>query len=315
MRSQVVVGIFEMLAVTAIWGSVPVIFKLSGLPSPVFVFFRVAITAVLLAATLRRFACGGLTAVLSGVFLALNWIFLFYATALMPVSTAVMIYYAGPIMASVYMHFLGEKMQRPKLLALLISFTGVALLVGFASYVTPLGVLFAVLSATFYAALIVASKLSAIRMAPIHLVLCQTSVATFFTAPFLALYKFEATPSALVAVFIAATVNTLLALFLWYDALRRITVQLASALSYLDPVYASIFAFLFLGQTSSQWTAVGGALVILGGIMSIYAETRADKPGIKARLLEDVHVYLFQHPHVYDAVRPSFHKVDVNPHV
>jgi hypothetical protein len=42
-----------MLTVTAIWGSVPVIFKLSGLPSPVFVFFRVAITAVLLAAALR----------------------------------------------------------------------------------------------------------------------------------------------------------------------------------------------------------------------------------------------------------------------
>ena len=277
MRSQVVVGIFEMLAVTAIWGSVPVIFKLSGLPSPVFVFFRVAITAVLLAVALRRFACGGLTAVLSGVFLALNWIFLFYATALMPVSTAVMIYYAGPIMASAYMHFLGEKMQRPKLVALLISFVGVTLLVGFAGYVTPLGVLFAVLSAAFYAALIVTSKLSTIRMVPIRLVLCQTSVATFFTVPFLALYEFEATPSALAAAFTAATVNTLLALFLWYDALRRITVQLASALSYLDPVYASVFAFLFLGQAPSQWTAVGGTLVILGGIVSIYAETQANK--------------------------------------
>jgi drug/metabolite transporter (DMT)-like permease len=277
MRSQVVVGIFEMLAVTAIWGSVPVIFKLSGLPSPVFVFFRVAITAVLLAVALRRFACGGLTAVLSGVFLALNWIFLFYATALMPVSTAVMIYYAGPIMASVYMHFLGEKMQKPKFLALLISFTGVALLVGYASYVTPLGLLFAVLSAAFYAALIVTSKLSTSRTAPIYLVLCQTSVATLFTAPFLAMYRFEATPSALAAAFTAATVNTLLALFLWYDALRRITVQLASALSYLDPVYASVFAFLFLGQVPTQWTAVGGALVILGGIMSIYAETQANK--------------------------------------
>jgi drug/metabolite transporter (DMT)-like permease len=224
MRSQAAVGIFEMLTVTAIWGSVPVIFKLSGLPSPVFVFFRVAITAVLLAAALRRFACGGLTAVLSGVFLALNWIFLFYATALMPVSTAVMIYYAGPIMASVYMHFLGEKMQKPKFLALLISFTGVALLVGYASYVTPLGLLFAVLSAAFYVALIVTSKLSTSRTAPIYLVLCQTSVATLFIAPFLAMYRFEATPSALAAAFTAATVNTLLALFLWYDALRRITV-------------------------------------------------------------------------------------------
>jgi hypothetical protein len=107
---------------------------------------------------------------------------------------------------------------------LLISFTGVALLVGYASYVTPLGLLFAVLSAAFYAALIVTSKLSAIRMAPIYLILCQTSVVTFFTAPFLAMYRFEATPSALAAAFTAATVNTLLALFLWYDALRRITV-------------------------------------------------------------------------------------------
>jgi drug/metabolite transporter (DMT)-like permease len=266
-----------MLAVTAIWGSVPIIFELSGLPSPVFVFFRVAITAVLLAVALRGFACGSVTAILSGVFLALNWIFLFHATTLMPVSTAVMIYYAGPIIASVYMHFLGEKMQTLKLLALLVSFIGVTMLMGFASYTTPLGVLFAALSAAFYAALIVTSKLSASRMAPIHLVLCQTSVATFFTAPFLALYRFEATPSALVAAFTAAVLNTLLALFLWYDALRRITVQLASALSYLDPVYASTFAFLFLGQTPSQWTAAGGALVILGGVISIYAETRANK--------------------------------------
>jgi len=91
------------------------------------------------------------------------------------------------------------------------------------------------------------------------------SVATFFTAHFLAMYRFEATPSALIAAFTAATVNTLLALFLWYDALRRITVRLASALSYLDPVYASVFAFLFLGQAPTQWIAVGGALVIFRG--------------------------------------------------
>ncbi|CCC82415.1 DMT family transporter [Thermoproteus tenax] len=282
-------GILEMVVTTAIWGSVSILSIYSGLPSPVFVFFRVFFTALSLLLLLRNVKVQLLRDRLiaaSGVFLALNWIFLFYSVAMLPVSIAVMIYYTGPVFSMFVMHFIGEKLSRVKLLSAAISFAGLSVIIN--PFVTmgsegagaSLGLILAILSGVSYGLLIVFNKLSVGRLAnPLELVLCQTLISTAITFPFLLILHFELNAYSIAIVLVSALVNTLLALFLWYDALRKISVHTASILSYLDPVFATLFAYIFLGQVPAKTTMLGGALIIIGGVMAILEEVAKAKKG------------------------------------
>ena len=80
-----------MVVVTAIWGSISILAILSKLPSPVFVFFRVFISATVLAIAIRSIRLEVFRnryVLLSGLFLALNWILLFYAVAMLQIGRA-----------------------------------------------------------------------------------------------------------------------------------------------------------------------------------------------------------------------------------
>jgi len=269
-------GIVEMIVTTVIWGSIPILALLSDLPSPVFVFFRVFLTSIFLFPIVKKIRPKLLlkiTILLSGLSLALNWIFLFYSIRLVQVSEAILLYYTGPIFATIIMHFLGERINGVKLISILLAFGGIILILDPTEMSLNLGIYVALLSGLFYGILAVTSKLSTKLVSSKELVLYQTIIASALTFPFLFAFKFSFTLYTAIIVLVAALVNTLLALFLWYDALTKISVQLASVLSYLDPVFAIIFAYIFLAQMPSTMTIVGGILIIVGGIISIFAET------------------------------------------
>ncbi|BAB67185.1 DMT family transporter [Sulfurisphaera tokodaii] len=269
-------GIVEMIVTTVIWGSIPILALLSDLPSPVFVFFRVFLTSLFLFPIVKKIRPKLLlkiTILLSGLSLALNWIFLFYSIRLVQVSEAILLYYTGPIFATIIMHFLGERINGVKLISILLAFGGIILILDPTEMSLNLGIYVALLSGLFYGILAVTSKLSTKLVSSKELVLYQTIIASALTFPFLFAFKFSFTLYTAIIVLVAALVNTLLALFLWYDALTKISVQLASVLSYLDPVFAIIFAYIFLAQMPSTMTIVGGILIIVGGIISIFAET------------------------------------------
>lgn len=269
-------GIIEMIVTTAIWGSIPILAILSGLPSPVFVFFRVFLTFLFLLPIIRRFRVKYMVntyVILSGLSLALNWVLLFYSITLIPVSNAILLYYTGPIFAIIIMHFLGERISRAKLVSILMAFTGVLMILDPTGINLNPGIYAALLSGLSYGTLTVTSKLSTRLVNPQELVLYQTVITSVLTLPFLFILKFSLTLHTIIIVLISAVVNTLLALFLWYDALTRISVQLASVLSYLDPVFAIVFAYIFLAQTPTITTIIGGTLIIIGGVVSILDET------------------------------------------
>ncbi len=270
-------GVLEMVVVTAIWGSVSILAIWSGLPSPVFVFFRVFIAFLILLAFLREFDAKSflrISVFLSGIFLALNWIALFYAVLLVPVAEAVMLYYTGPLLAVVIMHFLGERAGLARLGLAAAAFIGAVAVIKPFNISGSAGALIALVSGVLYGLLIVTNKLAVRSLPPIRLVFYQTAIATAATAPFLFTTEFRLTPSGLAAALTAALVNTLLALYLWYDALKKISVHLASVLSYLDPVFATAFAYFLLGQAPSATALLGGTLVITSGVLSALLEAR-----------------------------------------
>ncbi|PVU74194.1 permease [Acidianus hospitalis] len=271
-------GVLEMIITTAIWGSIPILAIFSDLPSPVFVFFRVFITSIFLIPVIRkRVNLRNLInkyVFLSGIFLALNWILLFYAVSIIQVSEAILLYYSGPIFAILIMHFLGERIGINRYISIIIAFTGIFIIINPTTLNISIGALIALASGIFYGLLAVASKMATGIVNSKELVFYQTIISTIITSPFLLILRFNLTLNNIVIVTIAALVNTLLALFLWYDALTKISVQLSSILSYLDPVFAMLFAFIFLHQIPTLISLLGGILIIISGIFSVIIETR-----------------------------------------
>jgi len=267
-----------MIITTAIWGSIPILAIFSDLPSPVFVFFRVFITSIFLIPVIRkRVNLRNLInkyVFLSGIFLALNWILLFYAVSIIQVSEAILLYYSGPIFAILIMHFLGERIGINRYISIIIAFTGIFIIINPTTLNISIGALIALASGIFYGLLAVASKMATGIVNSKELVFYQTIISTIITSPFLLILRFNLTLNNIVIVTIAALVNTLLALFLWYDALTKISVQLSSILSYLDPVFAMLFAFIFLHQIPTLISLLGGILIISSGIFSVIIETR-----------------------------------------
>jgi drug/metabolite transporter (DMT)-like permease len=56
---------------------------------------------------------------------------------------------------------------------------------------------------------------------------------------------------------------------MWTYGMGLIKVQHSSILGYLEPVSAPVYALLLLGQSISVWTVIGGALIVLAGLLVV----------------------------------------------
>jgi drug/metabolite transporter (DMT)-like permease len=267
-------GLIEILSSTVIWGSIPVFAIWSMLPSPVFVFFRVLISFLLLSIILRKNLIkilkklSNFYVILSGILLSLNWVFLFYAVFMIPVSEAIIFYYTGPVIAILFSPFLKEKINNGGLLNIFVSFTGIIIMSLGSLNLNIIGIILALLSGITYGLLSVTSKFSSRYVNSIDLVFLQSVISAIILLPFLFITKFIINYDVIIIIIISGSVQTVLALFLWYDSLKNLNIQIVSILSYLDPVFAIIFALILLGQIPSLYTIIGGLLLIGSGIIT-----------------------------------------------
>ncbi len=265
-------GLVEILSSTVIWGSIPVFAIWADLPSPVFVFFRVLISAFLLGLILRRGLKKSLVNLLnpyvlvSGILLALNWVFLFYAVFMIPVSEAIIFYYTGPVIAILLSPFIKEKISRKGYVNVAIALVGVIIMSVGTLSVNPLGIIIALMSGITYGMLSIFSKFSSRNTDAINLVFLQSIISMIILSPFMFLLPFRFGYRVLVIVIISGAVQTVLALFLWYDSMKYISIQLVSILTYLDPVFAIVFALVLLDQIPGIYTLMGAIMLISSGV-------------------------------------------------
>jgi DME family drug/metabolite transporter len=73
----------------------------------------------------------------------------------------------------------------------------------------------------------------------------------------------------LVAGITLGVICTALAYTMWTTGMGLIKVQHSSILGYLEPVSAPLYALLLLGQGISPWTIVGGALIVVAGLLVV----------------------------------------------
>jgi len=81
----------------------------------------------------------------------------------------------------------------------------------------------------------------------------------------------------LLAALILGLVCTALAYTMWVDGVGRIRVQHSSILGFLTPAVAPVFAWLLLGQGIGLATALGGALIVVAGLLvAVFGRAEAE---------------------------------------
>lgn len=275
-------GYIAIISAMLIWGSVGVFARWAGQEPLLTVTYRVLFGGLALFAVQRFQRTEAVPAPregrlrhwlllgFSGVALALNWLFFFKGMEVTTVTNTVLSYYAAPVLVALASPLLlGERLERRTLAATALAFGGVFVMLyqpgqplGSADV---LGIGYGLTAACFYALVTITGRwLAAVPAARLVLVQCLTAVVVL--AP-VAWHTYGsgavAVPGRSLALLaVVGVVHTALALYLYFQGLRAVKVQHVGVLAYLDPVSAVLFAFLFLGETPTAASLLGGAAVL-----------------------------------------------------
>lgn len=272
-------GYLKILLAMLIWGSVGVFVRIADQPAPTIVFFRVAtafaaIGGYLLLKRQPLQLAGYLKpALVSGIALALNWLFFFKAIQTTTIGNAVLTYYCSPLFAIVWAKlFLKEELERRAIGALLLAGLGIYLMLsGYQFSLTSqdfTGILYGLTAALFYSALVVMVKAMG-TIDTSSLVLVQVGVASLIFLPFILLTPPVLNPVSVTAMLTMGLLHSALALGIYFSGLKAIKIQHASILSYLDPASSLLFAYLIFGETPTLFTAVGGFFILLASYLVV----------------------------------------------
>ncbi len=197
----------------------------------------------------------------------------FYAVNLVGASIAALMLYTAPAYVAVAsIKLLGEKPRQSVFLALGLALSGATLInIGGEAHVDALGIAVALAAAILYASYIIGAKkllLRGIESKAVALVPYLSSV------PILALYAYLIehhillnTLSQLVVSLYIAFIPTGLAYMLYSYGLQNVEASRASILSTVEPVSATILAWLLLGEPITLTKVLGGSLILLSAII------------------------------------------------
>ncbi|MEG0383438.1 MAG: DMT family transporter [Solibacillus sp.] len=274
-------AIVKLSIAMAIFGSIGFFTTQTGLPAVELVFIR-CICATLFLGSLW-FLTGGhktevwrksevLKTILCGVFIVLNWVFLFKAFEVMSISVAISIYNLAPIFVLMLgSMLLAEKMSVRSILATVICFFGSLLIIGLDSFTSPAqflnsGFIWALLSAIFYALTMFTSR-TITGLSSYALTFIQTTVGIIMLFP---LCDFTAFESLTVRnwLFILGTgfIHTGFVYYLFFDSIRNLSTVLVSVLVFVDPVVAILLDAILLSFRPTLLQVIG-IILIFGSIL------------------------------------------------
>lgn len=210
---------------------------------------------------------------LLGVWYASNTWLYFQALARISAGVAAILVYLAPGFVIVIRWVLGHRPGARQLQALGLVAAGLLVIVGLPGPgdANALGLTFGALAGAFYGAYLVFTERALPGVPPLQ----QTTYGALGTAATFTVFALlggrpSLPPNVSAWAVVAGIVvfPTLLALPTLYGSISRIGAARASILSSLEPVFAVLLAFVFLGEPLSVSSAVGGALILSGAVLA-----------------------------------------------
>ena len=270
---------FKFIISMLIFGSMGLFVKAINRPSSVIVLMRAIIGSLFLILVIitrkqfinRKKILNNLPVLmLSGFVLGAGWVFLFEAYRYTTVSGATLLYYCAPIIVFLLSPILfKESLTWSKIVGIVVAIIGMLIVngLGIGGSNPYLGLICGVLSALFYATLMILNKFIK-NLSGLESTLVQLMIASFVMTVYVLLrHENKWSFNSGMEMFLLITVGILhtgVACYLYFSSIQKLPGQTIAVLSYIDPVSALFFSALFLGERLSLLQILG-AFLVLGG--------------------------------------------------
>jgi drug/metabolite transporter (DMT)-like permease len=198
-----------------------------------------------------------------------------FAISKIKVAMAILLEYLAPFFVALYSWlFLRERMDRWKVLSIMLAFAGCFLVVG--AYNVSFfslnieGIIAGVLAAVFFSFYSLLGERTMVRYSPwttLFYALVFASVLLNIALPARNLITWKADLRWSLSVVYVIVCGTILPFGLYYMGIEHLRSTRASIVATLEPISAGILSFIFLGELLTPWQIFGGLLVITAIIM------------------------------------------------
>ncbi len=208
---------------------------------------------------------------LSGFAMAADWLLLFEAYAQIGVSLGMIINYCGPAIVIAFSAlFLKEKVTWAKMLALIAAFAGVVLISGQAAEagVSPLGLLYAVLSALSYSAMVIFNRMAK-QVIGMENATLQLLFAFIFIAVFVGVnqgFHMNITAADWFPILWIGLINTGVSCYFYFSSIGVLPVLTVAICGYLEPLSAVLLSVIILQETLLPLQIIGSVMIIGGAV-------------------------------------------------
>jgi DME family drug/metabolite transporter len=287
--SHRVKGFALVLLAAVSWGTLGIFYKILigvyGLSPLSLAFFRAAFSAVFLLVGLSVWRPGWLRVERRDLPLLVGFglfgiaaFFFVYVNAVDRVGVAVasvLLYTAPAWVTLISWRFLGERIGRRQWVALALAFAGCALVAGIYDLnqvrLNGPGVLFGLASGLTYALYSVFVKAGVRKHSPWTVLvygMVAGSVVLFLVQDLNAVAQALRSPAVVAWLMAIALIPSLGSGLAFATGLRLVPVSSASVVANVEPMVATILAYLIFGEVMAPWQMLGGVLIIAGAVIS-----------------------------------------------
>ena len=273
----------KYIVAVVLYGTIGMFLRYVRLPSEAVAFFRGSIGSVFILlyqavrkqpldrAAIRR---NGKLLVLSGIFLGLNWIFLFAAYMQTTVAIASLCNYMAPVIVILIAPVvLREKLDRRKLVCVAAAFVGIVLVSGVwgGSVGNIGGVVMGLLGALCFVAIVICNR--KLRDIPaLDKSIVQLAVSALTILPYVLVKNrgpvFPPDFRSALIVLMLGVVHTGLAYCLYFSGMGSLPIQTVAVLGYLEPVVSVLCSAVFLHEAMGIPGWIGAVLILGAAVVS-----------------------------------------------
>ncbi|MDH5596172.1 MAG: DMT family transporter [Candidatus Bathyarchaeota archaeon] len=277
-------GYVLITVASILWGTLGILAKLSfehGVLPETLIALRLVISFATLSAVLAIFSkdsfkvkkTDALLFLIFGVFAtALQRISYFYTVDLTTVTVAAILFYTYPVFVTISASlFLKEKITSRELLAIILTFSGAALVAkvydSSSLKVNLIGIIFGLLSSLLFTLYFMMTKKLRNRYTSWTLTLYGDGIGVLTLTPVISLSIPQIINFPLqlwLLIFTIAWIPSLLAYLLYSYALKYVKASKGSILSVIEPLSAALFSTIFIGENLENPQIVGIALALIG---------------------------------------------------
>lgn len=206
----------------------------------------------------------------SGLALGGNWMFLYQAYDHTTLTNATLGYYFAPVFVMILSPFiLKEQLPVKKIICIGIAIIGMLMIVGNGVSASGtedlLGIVFGLLAAACYAALMLLNKFIRL-MGRLEITIIQLGITALLLLPYVFLTEgfgvFEVSKSSVPFIIILGIVNTGVGFWLFFSGMEKLKGQSIAMLSYVDPFVAILISAVILREHMTIVQIIGGALLL-----------------------------------------------------